>query len=256
MPKQNSSPEKNSLTGKTVLVTGASRGIGRGIALEFAKRGAARIAFTYLSSKKEAAAVEKELHKYGAEVLAVQADVARLESVTQMVEKVIQAFGTIDVLVNNAGIYEAAPFENMKEEMWDRILNTNLKGMFHCAQAVYPSMKKKQSGKIINIASIMAFFGSAAATAYSASKAGVVSLTKSLAKELGPHGITVNAIAPGLVDTGSLDLEESELQKVRKVTPLRRVATPEDIARAAAFFASEDADFITGQTLIVDGGRL
>lgn len=236
---------------KTILITGASKGIGRSIALHFAKEGA-NIVVNYNSSEKKALSLAEEIKKIGTKVLLIKADVSQPALVLEMVDKIIDTFGSIDILVNNAGMYEVSSFEDMKDEMWDRMIDVNLKGVFNCIKAVYPHMKNNQSGKIVNISSIVAFAGSLSSAVYGVSKAGITNLTKTLSKEFGPHGITINSVAPDILK----NLDPKIVDKLSKETPLGRVAQPEDIARVVLFFASKDSDFVTGQTLIVDGGRL
>jgi len=247
------------LTGKKALVTGGSRGIGRGIALALAKQGA-DVAVNYRSNAEEAENVVAEIKKMKRNAFAVQADVSDSKSVAKMFDAVKKRWGKLDILVNNAGMLSYAPFEELKEEDWDKVLSVNLKGQFLCGQQAARMMKK--GGRIVNIASIASGgvgIGFPNITHYTASKAGVVGLTENMALELGPKGINVNAIAPGVIDT---DMTKDMLKDKKAMAgmlmriPKRRVGQPEDIGAAAAFLASDEADYITGIVLYVDGGWL
>jgi 3-oxoacyl-[acyl-carrier protein] reductase len=244
------------LKDRVAIVTGAGRGIGLGIALAFAREGA-RVAVCDVdvaSLEKARAAIDA----LGGQAMALQMDVSRAEQIRHVVAEVVSRWGTVDILVNNAGIYEVLPFEEISEAQWDRLLAVNLKGAFLCCQAVVPYMKRQGSGRIINMASSAGKTGGTLAGAhYSVSKAGLICLAKQLARELGPCGITVNAIAPGRIDTPMIHVasdEENEAFRLR--TPLGRLGTPEDVANAAAFLASDEASFITGEILDVNGGLL
>ncbi|PLS16645.1 beta-ketoacyl-ACP reductase [Bacillus sp. M6-12] len=244
------------LQGKTALVTGASRGIGREIALELARLGA-NVAVNYAGSEAKASEVADEIKAMGRESFIVQSDVSNAESVTAMVKAVIERFGTLDILVNNAGITRDNLLMRMKEEEWDDVINTNLKGVFLCTKAVTRQMMKQKSGRIINISSIVGVSGNPGQANYVAAKAGVIGLTKTAAKELASRGITVNAVAPGFITTDMTDKLTAEVKEVMlKQIPLARFGDPKDIARTVAFLASEGGSYMTGQTLHVDGGMV
>ncbi len=244
------------LTGKVALVTGASRGIGRAIALELAEKGAT-VAVNFSGSEAKANAVVDEIKSLGREAIAIQADVSNSESVNKMVKSVIDLFGSLDILVNNAGITRDNLLMRMKEDEWDAVINTNLKGVFQCTKAVTRQMMKQRSGKIINIASIVGVSGNPGQANYVAAKAGVIGLTKTVAKELSSRHINVNAIAPGFISTDMTDeLPQEVKEEMLKQIPLARFGEPEDIAKVVSFLASEDSKYITGQTLHVDGGMV
>ena len=243
------------LRGKIALVTGAQQGIGRGIALAFAREGA-DIAVNYLDDRVEAEKVLREVCATGQRAVLVQADVARPTDAQTMVEQVLSALGGLDVLVNNAGVYPRVPFLEMRETDWDVVLDVNLKGGFFCAQAAARAMVAAgRRGSIINMAS-QAIRGAVRGVHYSASKGGVVAMTRATALELAPHGIRVNAIAPGLTDTAQprYGNNEEELAAMARAVPLGRMAQPDDIAAVAVFLASDDARHVTGQTVHVNGG--
>ncbi|MGE7760697.1 3-oxoacyl-[acyl-carrier-protein] reductase [Peribacillus sp. NPDC097895] len=244
------------LEGKKALVTGASRGIGREVALEFARQGA-DVAINYSGSEAKANEVVDEIRALGRKAFAVQCDVANSESVTSMIKEVVEQFGRVDVLVNNAGITRDNLLMRMKEDEWDSVINTNLKGVFLCTKAVTRQMMKQRSGRIINMASIVGVSGNAGQANYVAAKAGVIGLTKTTAKELASRGITVNAIAPGFISTDMTgELPEDVQKAMLDQIPLARFGDPEDIAAVASFLASEASKYITGQTLHVDGGMV
>jgi 3-oxoacyl-[acyl-carrier protein] reductase len=242
------------LQDKVAVVTGGSRGIGRAIALELARRGAS-VVVNYHRSADAAQEVAAAIEGEGGKALAVQADVGELDQAAELIKAAIDTFGTVDILVNNAGTTRDQLLMMMSENDWDVVLRTNLKGVFNCCKAAARKMMRQRSGRIINISSVSGIAGQGGQTNYAASKAGVIGLTKSLAKELGPRSITVNAVAPGFVPTAlTNDLSEEMKEKAREATPLGRMGQPEEIAYAVAFLASERAGFITGEVLTVDGG--
>jgi 3-oxoacyl-[acyl-carrier protein] reductase len=244
------------LNNKSVLITGASRGIGRAIALYFAKNGA-KVAVNYSGSEAKANEVVEEIKASGGTAFAIKADISSSEDVTNMIKSVIDEFGSLDVLVNNAGITRDNLLMRMKEEDWDAVINTNLKGVFLTTKGVTRQMMKQRNGRIINIASIVGVSGNAGQANYVAAKAGVIGLTKTTAKELSTRGITVNAIAPGFIETDMTGkLEEGIKEDMLRNIPLARFGQPDDIAAAAAFLASDASSYITGQTLHVDGGMV
>lgn len=244
------------LNGKAALVTGASRGIGRAIAIELAKQGA-NVAVNFAGSEAKALEVVEEIRAMGREAIAIQADVASSEATVNMVKQVIDTFGSLDILVNNAGITRDNLLMRMKEEEWDAVINTNLKGVFNCTKAVTRQMMKQRSGRIINIASIVGVSGNAGQANYVAAKAGVIGLTKTTAKELASRHITVNAVAPGFITTDMTDKLTSDVKdEMLKQIPLARLGEPHDIAAVVVFLASEGAAYLTGQTINVDGGMV
>ena len=244
------------LTGKCAVVTGASRGIGRAIALELASLGA-RIVVNYSGSADKAEEVVTQIKQHGGEAIAVQANVADEQSVQQLMKTAIDTFGSIDILVNNAGITRDNLILRMKDNEWDDVLNTNLKGVFLCTKAVTRQMMKQRAGRIINISSIVGVRGNAGQANYVAAKAGVIGLTKTTAQELASRNILVNAIAPGFITTEMTEqLPEDMKQAMLQQIPLAKLGQPEDVAKAVAFFASNSANYITGQTLHVDGGMV
>ncbi|MGG0718865.1 3-oxoacyl-[acyl-carrier-protein] reductase [Robertmurraya massiliosenegalensis] len=244
------------IEGKNALVTGASRGIGREIALELARQGA-NVAVNYAGSEQMANEVVDEIKSLGREAFAIQANVSDADAVSNMIKEVVDRFGSIDVLVNNAGITRDNLLMRMKEEDWDAVINTNLKGVFLCTKAVTRPMMKQRSGRIINISSIVGVGGNAGQANYVAAKAGVIGLTKTTAKELASRGITVNAIAPGFITTDMTDKLNEEVQaEMLKQIPLARLGEPQDIAKVVVFLASDDSRYMTGQTLHVDGGMI
>lgn len=245
------------LAGKVALVTGASRSIGRAIALGFAREGA-KVVVNYRRGAAEADAVVAEIAAAGGEAIPVQADVRRRDEVVRMVATAVDRFGRLDVLVNNAGILKRTPFLEITEEEWDDVLATNLKAYFFCAQAVAPTMIAQGSGSIVNISSANQEVASLNLAHYVASKGGVRMLTRQLALELAPHGVRVNAIAPGMVETdlNRADLADEEFRNYRlSMIPLRRIGVPEDIAGAAIFLASDESRLATGSTVLLDAGQ-
>lgn len=242
------------LSGKIALVTGASRGIGRAIALELAAAGA-DVAVNYAGSEEAASAVAREIESLGRRAITIKADVGSAAEADSMVTQVIEALGRIDILVNNAGITRDNLIMRMKEEEFDQVINTNLKGVFNCIKAVTRPMMKQRSGRIINISSVVGALGNPGQANYVAAKAGVIGLTKASARELASRGITVNAVAPGFIATDMTDkLSEDQKSALLPQIPLSRMGQPEEIARVVRFLASEDASYLTGQTLHVDGG--
>ncbi|TFE03529.1 3-oxoacyl-[acyl-carrier-protein] reductase [Jeotgalibacillus sp. R-1-5s-1] len=244
------------LDGKAVLVTGASRGIGRAIAIHLANQGA-DIAVNFSGSEAKANEVAEEIRSLGRKAIVIKANVSDAEEVQAMVKETVNEFGKIDVLVNNAGITKDNLLMRMKEEEWDQVMDVNLKGVFLTTKAVTRPMMKQRAGRIINVSSIVGVMGNPGQANYVASKAGVIGLTKTAAKELASRGITVNAIAPGFIETDMTgELPEDVQAAMKNMIPLDRFGQPEDIAKAVAFFASEDSSYITGQTLHVDGGMV
>jgi 3-oxoacyl-[acyl-carrier protein] reductase len=242
--------------GKVALVTGASRGIGRAIALALAAEGA-DLAVNYAGSEAAAKEVAAEIEAMGRKAFVIQADIASTEASTAMVDAVVKEFGRVDVLVNNAGITRDGLLMRMKEEDWDAVITTNLKGVFNCTKAAIKYMMKQKSGNIVNISSIVGVMGNAGQANYCAAKAGVIGFTKATAKEVAARGIRVNAIAPGFIKTDMTSvLSEKVVEAMLAGIPLNRLGETEDIAKAVLFLASSDANYITGQTLHVDGGMV
>lgn len=244
------------LDGKTALVTGASRGIGRAIALCLAAEGA-RVAINYAGNVKAAEEVKAAIEAAGGTAILCQADIADSSAVEAMVANVVKEFGTIDILVNNAGITRDTLLMRMKDEDFAKVLDTNLKGVFYCTKAISKLMMKKRSGRIVNMASVVGLVGNAGQTNYAAAKAGVIGFSKSAAKELASRGITVNVVAPGFIGTDmTAGLPESVKEKMLTDIPLGRMGEPEDVASAVLFLASDQASYITGQVVNVDGGMV
>jgi 3-oxoacyl-[acyl-carrier protein] reductase len=244
------------LENKVVLITGASRGIGKAIAEECVKQGAT-VAFTYLSSDEKARALEAELTAGGGVAKGFRSDASKFDDAQALVDQVLADFGTIDVLVNNAGITRDTLLMRMSEEQWDEVINTNLKSAFNLTKAVQKPMLKARSGSIINMSSVVGVKGNAGQSNYAASKAGLIGFTKSIAAELGSRNIRCNAIAPGFIETEMTEvLDQKVVQEWRNAIPLKRGGSPKDVADATVFLASDMSAYITGQTLHVCGGML
>lgn len=244
------------LKGKCALVTGASRGIGRAIALKLASLGA-NLVLNYRSSEAEALEVEKEIKDMGVEAISVKGDISKLKDVEDLVAAAKEKFGTIDIMVNNAGITKDTLILRMKEEDFDKVIDVNLKGVFNCLKTITPIMVRQKHGKIINLSSVVGISGNAGQVNYAASKAGVIGMTKSLAKEVGARGINVNAVAPGFIETDMTEvLGDKYKDEIKKNIPLKKLGKPEDVADVVAFLASESSDYVTGQVIHVDGGML
>jgi 3-oxoacyl-[acyl-carrier protein] reductase len=244
------------LNGKTVLITGASRGIGSGIARVFAQNGA-NVAFTYSSSEAPALALQDELSKLGVTVKAYKSDASSFEACEKLAIEVMSDFESLDALINNAGITKDNLLMRMSEEDFDKVIEVNLKSIFNMTKAFQRVFLKQRNGSIINISSIVGVKGNAGQANYAASKAGMIGFTKSIALELGSRNIRANAIAPGFIETEMTDkLDEVVVEQWRSGIPLKRGGTPEDVANACLFFASDLSSYITGQVLLVDGGML
>ncbi|EML1420751.1 3-oxoacyl-[acyl-carrier-protein] reductase [Staphylococcus aureus] len=239
---------------KSALVTGASRGIGRSIALQLAEEGY-NVAVNYAGSKEKAEAVVEEIKAKGVDSFAIQANVADADEVKAMIKEVVSQFGSLDALVNNAGITRDNLLMRMKEQEWDDVIDTNLKGVFNCIQKATPQMLRQRSGAIINLSSVVGAVGNPGQANYVATKAGVIGLTKSAARELASRGITVNAVAPGFIVSDMTDALSDELkEQMLTQIPLARFGQDTDIANTVAFLASDKAKYITGQTIHVNGG--
>ena len=244
------------LANKTALVTGASRGIGRATAIELAKAGA-KVAVNYAGNRVAAEEVVAQIEAAGGHAFMIQADVGDAAAVDAMVKAVVERFGKIDILVNNAGITRDNLIMRMKEEDWDAVIHTNLKGIFNCTKVVTKLMMKQRYGRIVNMTSVVGVMGNAGQSNYAAAKAGVIGFTKSMAKELASRNITVNAVAPGYITTDmTADLPEQAKTDLQSQIPLQRLGNPADVASAVLFLVSPGADYITGQTLHVDGGMV
>ena len=244
------------LEGKVAIVTGASRGIGKAIAQQFIAQGA-KVAFTYRSSAEAATALEQELSAGGGTVKGFQSDAASMTDAERLVGEVVEAFGTVDIVINNAGITDDTLLMRMTEEQWDRVISVNLKSCFNLTKAVMRTMLKARAGSIVNISSVVGVQGNAGQANYAASKAGILGFTKSVALELGSRNIRCNAIAPGFIETEmTAKLDSDTVQGWRDAIPLKRGGTPEDVANLCVFLASDMSAYITGQTLNVDGGMI
>ena len=244
------------LKGKCAVVTGAAKGIGKAIALKLASSGV-NIVLNYRSSEDKAIETEKEILSLGVEVLRVKGDISKPNDVENLIDSAKKKFGKIDIMVNNAGITKDTLLLRMKEEDFDSVINVNLKGVFNCLKAITPVMVKQKEGKIINLSSVVGLVGNAGQVNYAASKAGVIGMTKSLAKEIGSRGTTVNAVAPGFIETDMTDvLGDKFKEEAKKNIPLKRLGKAEDVAEVVAFLASDSANYITGQVIHVDGGMV
>lgn len=244
------------LKGKCAVVTGAAKGIGKAIALKLASSGV-NIVLNYRSSEDKAIETEKEILSLGVEVLRIKGDISKPNDVENLIDCAKNKFGKIDIMVNNAGITKDTLLLRMKEEDFDSVINVNLKGVFNCLKAITPVMVKQKEGKIINLSSVVGLVGNAGQVNYAASKAGVIGMTKSLAKEIGSRGITVNAVAPGFIETDMTDvLGDRFKEEAKKSIPLKRLGKAEDVAEVVAFLASDSANYITGQVIQVDGGMV
>lgn len=240
---------------KTALVTGASRGIGKAIALALAREGC-KVAVNYLKNEMEAQKVVQEIEDNGGEALAVKGDVSISSEAEGMINFCLDKFKRIDILINNAGVTRDSLIMRMKEEDWDMVINANLKGVYNCTRAVIRPMMKQKGGRIINIASVVGLAGNAGQANYAAAKAGIIGLTRSVAREVASRGILVNAIAPGFIETEMTEVLVSQVKdKMLEGIPLNRFGRPEEVAETAVFLASK-ANYITGQVLVVDGGMV
>jgi len=239
------------LKGKIALVTGSTKGIGKAIAFELAKEGANLVINS--RNQGEAEQVGHQIHdEMGVKTLALRTDVSNIEEVKTLMKKTVDYFGRIDILINNAGVFEICPFLQISEDTWDKIIDINLKGTFLCSKLALPIMVKQKSGVIVNMSSMAAKTGGILPVAhYAASKAGIIALTKALAREFAPYGIRVNAVAPGVIKT---KMAESQAEEKRKIIPLGNLGEPEDVAKTVSFLASDDASYITGEVIDVNGG--
>lgn len=242
------------LKGKNCIVTGGSRGIGKSIALNFAKLGA-NVAITYARSAEAANEVAKEIEKIGSKAMAIQADATDFSKAEEVITKVTEEWGSLDVLINNAGITKDNLILRMNEEQWDAVINTNLKSVFNYSKAAAKPMMRARGGSIVNIGSVVGISGNAGQSNYSASKAGLIGFTKSYAKELASRNIRANVVAPGYITTEmTQDLDEKVLESIKAETPLGRAGNPEEVANVVAFLASDFSSYITGEVIRVDGG--
>lgn len=244
------------LEGKSALITGASRGIGRSIALALSAQGAA-VAVNYAGNEKAAQAVRDEIIANGGKVLIVKADVSNMDDVQRMFETVLKEFGTIDILVNNAGITRDTLLARMKEEDWQAVIHTNLTGVFNCTKIAAKLMMKKRAGKIVNMASVVGLTGNIGQSNYAAAKAGIIGFTKSIARELAARNVNVNAVAPGFIATDmTAVIPDKARENILHGIPFGRMGKTEDVANAVLFLTSEQSSYITGQVLNVDGGMV
>ncbi|PUV24856.1 3-oxoacyl-[acyl-carrier-protein] reductase [Sphingobacterium athyrii] len=244
------------LEGKIALVTGASKGIGRKIAEVFSQHGA-NVAFTYLSSVEKGQALEKELQAYGTKVIGYRSDASKFEEAEQLVNAIVADFGSLDIVVNNAGITKDGLLMRMTEENWDDVLNVNLKSVFNVTKAASKIMMKNRKGSFINMSSVVGVQGNAGQSNYAASKAGIIGFTKSIAKELGSRNIRANVVAPGFIRTEMTDILDPKVIATWEAgIPLKRAGSPEDVANACLYLASDLSAYVTGQVLPVDGGML
>lgn len=244
------------LEGKTALVTGASKGIGRAIAERYAEEGA-NVAFTYLSSVEKGEALVAELEAKGVKAKGYRSDASNFAAAEELINSVVADFGSLDILVNNAGITKDNLLMRMNEDMWDTVINVNLKSVFNTVKAATRTFMKQRGGSIINMTSVVGVKGNAGQANYAASKAGIIGFTKSVALELGSRGVRSNAIAPGFIETEMTDqLDANTVQGWRDAIPLKRGGQPEDVANLAVFLGSDMSSYITGQTIQVDGGML
>jgi 3-oxoacyl-[acyl-carrier protein] reductase len=243
------------LRGKTALITGGNTGIGRAVALAYADEGA-DVAIAWIAREAEADALVEAIDRKGRRALALRADVTVETDVSALVQAVARAFGRIDILVNNAGIQKAQPITEMTVDDWDRMMAVHLRGAFLCCRAVAPHMIAQKSGRIIVLTSQLAYIGRARYTAYSAAKGGLLAFTRALAQELAPHGVLVNSIAPGLIDTGFDPLPEEAKRAHAASLPLKRLGAPDDLVGAFVFLASEESRYFCGQTLHPNGGEI
>lgn len=242
------------LKDKKAIVTGGSRGIGRAIALEFARNGAS-VALIYAGNSEAASATVEEIRSFGGEATSYRCDVRSFEDTKNTVEEIIKHFSSVDILVNNAGVTQDSLMLSMKEDSFDEVIDTNLKGTFNMIRHIYSHMMKQRKGRIINMSSVSGIMGNAGQSNYSSAKAGIIGMTKSIAKELSKRNITCNAIAPGFIET---DMTEKLSEKVKEMTinevPLKRMGQPEEVAKLATFLASDNAAYITGEVIKIDGG--
>ena len=244
------------LEGKVALITGASKGIGKAIAQRYAEQGA-QVAFTYLSSVEKGQALEQELQQTGAKVKGYRSDASNHEAAVDLVKQVIEDFGALDILINNAGITKDGLLMRMSEEQWDRVIQVNLKSVFNLTKASMRQMMKQRAGSIINITSVVGIRGNAGQSNYAASKAGIIGFTKSVALELGSRNVRSNAIAPGFIETEMTgELDEKVVEEWKQSIPLKRGGASSDVADCAVFLGSNMSNYITGQVLQVDGGML